>query len=152
MLQWPRSLAVSLDLVYNGSLDPLRSAVFNSCAFSKNSQNSQLMQFSLHKGRNSFSLMRFWLLMTSLLRTWLMLIFARPTKMQEPRTGLIGRLCALWPFFIPSLKKTNEYNKLSKYIQGSCLMLLLGPEGVSSTLFFTSDGNFSNFQMAILKP
>ena len=47
------------------------------------------MRFSLHISEGIPSLMRFWLIMTSVLQIWFMQIFARPKKLHEPRTGCI---------------------------------------------------------------
>ena len=49
---------------------------FHLCAFSKHSPNIQIMQFSLHKWRNSFT-HAFWL------RIWFMQILFRPKKTHE---------------------------------------------------------------------
>ena len=52
---------------------------FHLCAFSKHSPNIQIMQFSLHRWRNSFTL-AFWL------RIWFMQILFRPKETHELRT------------------------------------------------------------------
>ena len=64
---------------------------FHSCAFSKNSPNIQLMRFSLHKWRNSFT--HAFLVTNDLIVAELNhAVFARPKKPHELRTGLCWNL------------------------------------------------------------
>ena len=70
---------------------------FHSCAFSKNSPNIQLMQFSLHKWRKSFT--SAFLVINDLSATDL--VFERPKKMHEPRTGCTLSDIISWYMYHP---------------------------------------------------
>ena len=70
---------------YTRSLD-FSGAVFTRADFQKIAQISSLCDFH-YISEGIPSLMRFWLLMTSVLRIWFLRIFARPKKTHEPRTG-----------------------------------------------------------------
>ena len=63
---------------------------FQMCTFSKNRLIIQLMQFSLHKWRNSFTHAFLVINDISAVRIWLLRIFARPKKMHGPGPSLAG--------------------------------------------------------------
>ena len=66
-------------------LDTMFSGAVFTAHFQKIAQIAILCDFHyISKGISS--LMHFWLQTTSVLRIWFLLIFARPTKMHEPRT------------------------------------------------------------------
>ena len=66
--------------------------------------------------------MRFWLLMTSVVRIWFMRMFARPKKTHEPRTGCIVILCHIYALSFydgKTVRATPSENILTQ--NGSCV-------------------------------